>query len=200
MGPGDRGDREAPRRQARTGAAAQDGPGRRRRRAARDRPPVAVAGRAHPRCADYAAWRPVKPVWQPGRHGSSGQCPVSVLVSFTPVRRRSPASACSCSRRPRTVVNAGERRAALLESVLGATPQEFESPIFRHADDRGDRQQRPIIARPPGLAYQFAGLSRYGWRVLCERAAPVQAFAVLELSYYDDRSAPSFPRNWLIHA
>ena len=28
----------------------------------------------------------------------------------------------------------GERWAALLESVLGATPQEFESPILRHAD------------------------------------------------------------------
>jgi len=70
------------------------------------------------------------------RHGSSGQCLVSVLVSFTPVRRRSLASACSCSRRPRTVVNAGERRAALLESVLGATPQEFESPILRASDLR----------------------------------------------------------------
>jgi hypothetical protein len=83
-----------------------------------------------------AAPAAIKPVRQPDRHGSSGQCLVSVLVSFTPVRRRSPASACSCSRRPRTVVNAGERRAALLESVLGATPQEFESPILRAPDLR----------------------------------------------------------------
>ena len=30
------------------------------------------------------------------------------------------------------VTDGGERRAALLESVLGATPQEFESPILRH--------------------------------------------------------------------
>jgi hypothetical protein len=29
-------------------------------------------------------------------------------------------------------VDAGERWSALLESVLGATPQEFESPILRH--------------------------------------------------------------------
>jgi len=31
-----------------------------------------------------------------------------------------------------TVADAGERHATLLESVLGATPQEFESPILRH--------------------------------------------------------------------
>jgi hypothetical protein len=30
------------------------------------------------------------------------------------------------------VVNAGERWSALLESVLGATPREFESRILRH--------------------------------------------------------------------
>jgi len=39
---------------------------------------------------------------------------------------------CLCS--SRTVADAGERGPALLESVLGATPQEFESPILRHAD------------------------------------------------------------------
>jgi hypothetical protein len=41
-----------------------------------------------------------------------------------------------CSRRSRTVAAIGERRSALLESVLGATPQEFESPILRRADLR----------------------------------------------------------------
>jgi hypothetical protein len=34
------------------------------------------------------------------------------------------------------VVNSGERGPALLESVLGATPREFESRILRHADLR----------------------------------------------------------------
>jgi hypothetical protein len=31
-------------------------------------------------------------------------------------------------------VDRGEQSAAVVESVLGAAPQEFESPIFRHAD------------------------------------------------------------------
>jgi hypothetical protein len=47
------------------------------------------------------------------------------------VHRWSPGS---CSRGSRTVADAGERWSTLLESVLGATPQEFESPILRHAD------------------------------------------------------------------
>src|SRR6516165_12419666 len=44
---------------------------------------------------------------------------------------------CLCS--SRSVADAGERGPALLESVLGATPQEFESPILRHADLRQHR-------------------------------------------------------------
>ena len=39
----------------------------------------------------------------------------------------------SCSGRSRTA-DIGERGPALLESVLGATPPKFESPILRHAD------------------------------------------------------------------
>jgi hypothetical protein len=39
-----------------------------------------------------------------------------------------------CSRSSRTAADAGERWPTLLESVLGATPQEFESPILRRAD------------------------------------------------------------------
>ncbi len=35
-------------------------------------------------------------------------------------------------RRPRTVAANGEHRSAVLESVLGATPREFESRILRH--------------------------------------------------------------------
>jgi hypothetical protein len=52
-------------------------------------------------------------------------------------------SAGSCSRRPRTVADAGERWPALLESVLGATPREFESRILRHADLLKHRSSAP---------------------------------------------------------
>ena len=58
---------------------------------------------------------------------------LSQFLSHSPlsvtVLRRPPQS---CSGRSRTVADAGERWSALLESVLGATPQEFESPILRH--------------------------------------------------------------------
>jgi hypothetical protein len=54
--------------------------------------------------------------------------------SFTSVRCRSPTATRSRSDRSRTVAAIGERRCALLESVLGATPREFESRILRHAD------------------------------------------------------------------
>src|SRR6516162_8089946 len=53
--------------------------------------------------------------------------------TYGTVHRWSPGS---CSRGSRTVADAGERHATVLESVLGATPQEFESPILRHADLR----------------------------------------------------------------
>jgi len=42
----------------------------------------------------------------------------------------------SCSRSWRTVADAGERHATVLESVLGASPREFESRILRRADLR----------------------------------------------------------------
>ena len=51
--------------------------------------------------------------------------------------RRCPPRSSLCS--SRTVADAGERGPALLESVLGATPQEFESPILRRADLRQHR-------------------------------------------------------------
>ena len=38
----------------------------------------------------------------------------------------------------------GERRSALLESVLGATPREFESRILRDADLRKYRPSHPM--------------------------------------------------------
>src|SRR5215472_2110447 len=51
--------------------------------------------------------------------------------TYGAVHRWSPGS---CSRGSRTVADAGERDATVLESVLGATPREFESPILRHPD------------------------------------------------------------------
>ena len=59
---------------------------------------------------------------------------VSNVVSFAWVRGRPPRPIRHSPPTSRTVVNPGERRSALLESVLGATPQEFESPILRHPD------------------------------------------------------------------
>jgi len=56
------------------------------------------------------------------------------------VHRRPPTTHLSSSR---TVADPGERWAALLESVLGATPQEFESPILRHADQGKHRSVVP---------------------------------------------------------
>ena len=52
--------------------------------------------------------------------------PPSATVHQRPPRSR--------AGRSRTVADAGEHWPTLLESVLGATPQEFESPILRRAD------------------------------------------------------------------
>jgi hypothetical protein len=59
---------------------------------------------------------------------------VSNVVSFAWVRRRPPGRTRYGQPRSRTVADAGERWSALLESVLGATPREFESRILRHYD------------------------------------------------------------------
>src|SRR5690348_18400840 len=53
----------------------------------------------------------------------------------------------SCSGRWRTAADAGERWPTLLEGVLGATPQEFESPILRHADLLKQRSLAPTGQR-----------------------------------------------------
>ena len=67
---------------------------------------------------------------------------LSQFLSHSPpsgtVHQCSPGS-CLCS--SRTVADASERWPALLESVLGATPREFESPILRHAD----LQEHPMM-------------------------------------------------------
>ena len=56
------------------------------------------------------------------------------MVSFAWVRGRPPRPIRHGQPRSRTAADAGERWSALLESVLGATPREFESRILRHAD------------------------------------------------------------------
>ena len=57
------------------------------------------------------------PVYRLGRHSSSKPRLVSVLVSFTPVRHRSLASAGRPPALVRTLTDAGERWCAVLESV-----------------------------------------------------------------------------------
>jgi hypothetical protein len=59
------------------------------------------------------------------------QALVSFLVSFSYVRPGSPGHSGPCRRRSQTVTTRGERGPTDLESVLGATPQEFESLILR---------------------------------------------------------------------
>ena len=68
----------------------------------------------------------------------SGPALGSVLVSppSATVHRRPPTTHLSNSR---TVADVGERWPTLLESVLGATPREFESRILRHGDLRKHR-------------------------------------------------------------
>ena len=57
---------------------------------------------------------------------------VSLVVSFAPVRRSSDLPTAHLDPRSRTVPACRERWGAHLESVLGATPREFESRILHH--------------------------------------------------------------------
>ena len=57
---------------------------------------------------------------------------VSNVVSFAWVRGCPPRPIRHGQPSSRTVADAGERWPTLLESVLGATPREFESRILRH--------------------------------------------------------------------
>jgi hypothetical protein len=59
---------------------------------------------------------------------------VSLLVSFSYVRPGSLRHSRPCHRRSQTATTHGEHEPTDLESVLGATPREFESRILRHAD------------------------------------------------------------------
>ena len=65
---------------------------------------------------------------------------VSFLVSFSYVRLGSPGHSRPCHRRSQTTTH-GEHGPTDLESVLGATLQEFESLILRHPD-QGERLRR----------------------------------------------------------
>jgi hypothetical protein len=70
---------------------------------------------------------------------------VSFLVSFVVARERSGCTFSGGGPWSQTLVTQGERGCADLESVLGETPQEFESPILRHVD-----LQKHGSWRPPG--------------------------------------------------
>jgi len=100
-----------------------------------------------PRCSACIARQMICPA-------GNGAGPLSQFLSHSPppgsVHRR---SRVACQRRSRAVANPGERGPALLESVLGATPQEFESPILRHADlQERTGQAPPRLSRHQGLS------------------------------------------------
>ena len=80
--------------------------------------------------------------------------PVSVLVSFAAVRERPQRTGAGRSSRSQTTLAHRERTPADLESVLGATPQEFESLILRHREQQ--RRSRAGLAR---LVSHTRGLS-----------------------------------------
>jgi hypothetical protein len=84
---------------------------------------------------------------------------VSVLVSFTDVRARSATFTNSYMPSSRQVLNVAERWSADLESVLGATPHEFESRILPPLD-QAKRGANPLRAGPTCL---IGGSSRL-WR------------------------------------
>ena len=97
---------------------------------------AAVSALAQPWTASYSrtfdlSWASATPEKRTvGGSTSPGSLPaVSNLVSFTGVQRRPAPTAFTATCRSRTVVDLAGRTAADLESVLGATPQEFESLI-----------------------------------------------------------------------
>jgi len=70
------------------------------------------------------------------------------------------------------VATGRESRATLLESVLGATPQEFESPILRHRD-QAQRWSSPKV----GLCTILRSLPPVSLIQLMRRAAHHAAMA-----------------------
>ncbi|MDB4873182.1 MAG: hypothetical protein JWL97_4186 [Gemmatimonadales bacterium] len=73
---------------------------------------------------------------------------VSFLVSFTYVRDRSQPYPAARWRRSRPLLTCRERTGAELESVLGASPREFESRILRVSEQA---QRRAGTRRVPAL-------------------------------------------------
>ena len=105
-------------------------------------------------CDDCARSDQARPLARPPREQQTApglSFGLNSLPSGT-VHRRPPGP---CPGSSRTVTDAGERRPALLESVLGATPQEFESPILRHADLQ-EHPSRPLAGQ--ALTHTWAHL------------------------------------------
>jgi hypothetical protein len=73
---------------------------------------------------------------------------VSFVVSFSYVRPGSPGHSRPCQRRSQTATTDGEHGSTDLESVLGATPQEFESLILRQLSP-AEPQNQPIARAGP---------------------------------------------------
>src|SRR5215469_2783584 len=119
-----------------------------RRQAEFGLPPHEPLRRGHPQSLPHAQSFPPPPA-----PDSSRRPIVSVCVSFTPVRHRSPAVTGSCLRSSATVADTGERRSALLESVLGATLASSNlassATLTRENTDR--RCQQAGAPRPTGL-------------------------------------------------
>ncbi len=102
----------------------------------------AVRGRTRTTCLPRSGTLPAGGGW-PGAvlesvsRGQPQSSPWAHFWAHSPpsmaVHRRPPGTR---PRWPRTVADIGERRSAVLESVLGASPREFESRILRHADLR----------------------------------------------------------------
>ena len=75
---------------------------------------------------------------------------VSVLVSFTSVRRRSQHRSAPTSTPERTTLDAPERSCSDLESVLGSRPRGFESRILRQLETHSDLRKRCSGQGVPG--------------------------------------------------
>src|SRR5260370_24757215 len=82
--------------------------------------------------------------------------PVSVSVSFTPVRRGPAAAVPRSTARSETVTNRAERSPTDLESVLGATPREFESRILRPRTRQDAGRPAPADAASGGCRLSSA--------------------------------------------
>jgi hypothetical protein len=98
---------------------------------------------------------------------------VSFVVSFAEIRERPLRPTGHGHPRSRTGTACGERWGAQLESVLGATPQEFESPILRHltCKNTGDGRNAgvPVLAvgSIDGLNFLAAGGSAADTSRIC---------------------------------